>query len=134
KPLGIKLIGDNATLGVHHNLAADQPVAVFGEAALAADKMVLIDPLPGARLEMRAHPLAIHQIHHQDAARGEGALYRFEHRQIVFRPIEIAERVAEDADAMKFALAEPETTGIAFMDGDWQVALPGALTGAPDQV
>ena len=43
--------------------ASGQPVAIFGEAALAAHEMVLIDPLPGARLEMRPHPLAIHQIH-----------------------------------------------------------------------
>src|SRR5437762_13852987 len=35
---------------------------------------------------------------------------------------------------MKFAFAEPETAGIAFMEGDLQVALPGALTGEPDQV
>src|SRR5205823_11080079 len=111
-----------------------QPVAVFGEAALAAHKMVLIYPLPGARLEMRPHPLSVHQIHDQDAARGEGALHRFQHREVVFRPVEIAERIAEDADAMEFAVAEPKTPGVAFMEGDLQVALPGALAGEPDQI
>ncbi len=132
--LGIELVGDDAALGVHHHLAADQPVAVFGEAALAAHEMVLIDPLPGARLEMRSHPLAVHQIHDQDAARGEGALDRFEHRQIVLRPVEIAERVAEDADAVKFAIAKPEAARVAFMEGDLQISLPGTLAGEADQI
>src|SRR5204862_5545341 len=34
----------------------------------------------------------------------------------------------------EFAVAEPKTPGIAFMEGDLQVALPGALAGEPDQI
>src|SRR5207237_10119218 len=96
--------------------------------------MVLTYPLPPTRLEMRPHPLSVHQLHDQDAARGEGALHRFQHREVVFRPVEIAERIAEDADAMEFAVAEPKTAGLAFMKGDLQNAPPGALARKSDHI
>src|SRR5215471_20300223 len=80
EPLGIELVGDDPALGMDDDLPADQPVAIPGEVALAADEMVLIDPLPGARLEMSAHPVAIHQIHDERAAGSEGATHRFERR------------------------------------------------------
>ena len=83
---------------------------------------------------MRPHPLAVHQIHDQDAARGEGALDRFEHRQIVLRPVEIAKRVAEDTDTVKFAIAESEAARVAFMERSLQIALPGTLAGEADQI
>src|ERR1700731_989958 len=94
QPLGIELVGDAAALGVDYALSADQPIAIPGEVAFAADEMVLVDPLPGARLEMMAHPVAIHQIHDERATGGEGALDRFEHCEIVLRTFEITKPVA----------------------------------------
>jgi len=134
EPLGIELIGDDAAFGMDHHLAADQTVAIPGETALAANEMILIDPLPGARLEMVAHPLAIHQVHDESAARGQGALDRFEHRKIVLGPIEIAERIAEHADTVKLAVAEAKAAGVAFVERHLKIALPGALPGKPDQI
>jgi len=46
EPLGVELIGNDAALGVDHNFTTDQPIAVTGKIPLAADEMVLIDPLP----------------------------------------------------------------------------------------
>ena len=134
EPLGIKLVGDDAALGVHDDLAADQPVAVPGEVALAADEMVLVDPLPGARLEMMAHPVAVHQIHDERSAGGEGAVDRFEHGEIVLRTLEIAEGIPQDADAVKVTVAEAKPPRIAFVKRDLQVALLGALAGQADQI
>ena len=113
---------------------ADQPVAVAGEVSLAADEVILVDPFPRPRLEMVAHPVAIHQIHDQRSAGGERAFDRLEHGEIVLRALEIAERVAEDADAMKLAIAETKTPGITLVKRDLQVALPGALAGETDQI
>src|SRR6516164_1826909 len=119
---------------MHDDLPADQPVAISGEVAFAADEMVLIDPLPGARLEMVAHPVAVHQIHDERAAGGEGALDRLEHREIVLRTLEITEGIAQDADAMELRVAETKAPGVAFMKRDLQVALFGALAGEADQI
>ena len=83
---------------------------------------------------MAPHPLAVHHVHDEGAARGQRALHRLQHREIVFRPVEIAERVAEHADAMKFPVAEPEAARVAFVECHLQIALPGALAGEADQV
>ena len=117
-----------------HDLAADQPVAIAGEVALAADEMVLVDPFPRARLEMSAHPIAIHQVHDQGAARAERPLDRFENREIVLRPLEIAKGIAEHAHAAKFGVAEAKAAGVALVERDRQAALAGALAGEPDQI
>src|SRR4051795_889459 len=134
EPLGIKLVGDDAALGMHDDLPADQPVAVPGEVALAANEMVLVDPLPGARLEMMAHPVAIHQIHHERSAGGEGALYCFEHGQVILRALEIAKGITQDAGAMKVTVAEAKPPCVAFVKRDLEVALLGALAGQADQI
>jgi len=51
-----------------------------------------------------------------NAARGESALDRFEHRQIVLGPVENSRTSCEDADAVKFAIAKPEAGRVAFME------------------
>src|SRR5262249_45691607 len=102
--------------------------------ALPADEMVLIDPLPGARLEVPAHPIAVHQVHDQGAAGGERPLDRFEDCEIVLRTLEIAKRIAQNADAVKFAVAEVEAPRIAFVEGNLQIALLGTFAGEPDQI
>src|SRR5260370_19736891 len=96
--------------------------------------MILIDPLPGARFEMTAHPVAVHQIHDERAAGGEGAVDRFEHGEIVLRTLEIAEGGPKDTDAVKVTLAEAKPPCVAFMKGDPQVALFGALAGPADRI
>src|SRR5438552_17080428 len=85
EPFGIELVGYDAAFGVHDDLAADQPVAVPGEVALAADEMVLVDPLPGTRLEMTPHPVAVRQIHDQRPTGGELAVDRCEPGETVLR-------------------------------------------------
>ena len=134
EPLGIELIGDDAALGVDHDLTADQPIAILGKIALPADEMILVDPFPRARIKITAHPLAIHQIHDERSAGSQGALDRFEHREIVLRALEIAERVAQQADAMKFGLAEAKAPCVALVERDLQVALPGAFAREADQI
>src|SRR5262249_28652395 len=134
EPFGVELIGDNTALGMDNDLPADQTVAILGEVAFAADKVVLVDPLPGSRLEMAAHPVAVHQIHDQRAAGGERALDRFKHREVILRALEITERIAKDADAMEFGVAEAKTPRIAFVKRNLEVTLLGALAGETDQI
>ena len=67
-------------------------------------------------------------------ARGEGAVDRFEHGEIVLRTLEIAEGVPQDADAVKVTVAEAKPPRIAFVKRDLQVALLGALAGQADQI
>ena len=78
---------------------------------------------------MVAHPLAVHQVHDQCSARGEGSLDGVEHRQIVFKALEVAERIAEDADAVELAVAKPEAPRIALVERDLKTALLGAFAG-----
>src|SRR6185437_12360992 len=134
KPLGIELVGDDAALGMDDDLAADQPLAVAGQPALAADEMVLIDPLPGPRLEMAAHPVAVGQIHHQRAARRERPLHRAQHGNVILLAVEIAEGVAEDRDAVKAAVGRAELARVALVEGDAEAALAGTLARQPHQI
>ena len=135
EPLGIELIGDDAALGMDHDLTADQPIAILGEIALAADEMILVDPFPRARIEMTAHPLAIHQIHDERSAGGEGALDRFEHGEIVLRTLEIAERVAQTGRRNEIRPSpRRKRRASPSWKRDLQVALPGAFAGEADQV
>ena len=83
---------------------------------------------------MTAHPFAIHQVHDQLAARSQCPLDRFENGEIVLRPLEIAEGVSEDADTIKFAIAEAEFASIALVKGNLQVALLGSLASKADQI
>ena len=52
EPLGIELVGDHAHLVVDDHLARDQPLAILADGALAADEVMLVDPLPRAPLEV----------------------------------------------------------------------------------
>src|SRR5246127_4261976 len=117
-----------------HDLAADQPIAILGEVTLAADKMVLVNPLPRARIEMTTHPLAIHQIHNERPTGSERALDRFEHGEIVLRPLEITKRVTQKADAMKVAVAKAKASCIPLVKRDLQAALLSAFAGEADQI
>src|SRR6202023_4138643 len=92
-----------------------------------ADEVVLVDPSPGARLEMMAHPVAVHQIHDERPAGSEGAVDRFEHGEIVLRTLEIAEGVPQDADAVKVTVAKTKPPGVTFVKRDLQVRLLGAF-------
>ena len=134
EPLGIELIGDNAAFGMDDDLATDQPVAVAVEIALATDEVILVDPFPRARLEISAHPIAVHQVHDQCAAGAERTLDRFEDGKIVLWALEIAERIAQDADAMKLGVAKAKAARVAFVKGNLKIALPGALSAESDQV
>src|SRR5271170_1365543 len=134
EPLGIELICDNAAFGMNDDLATDQPVAVAGEIALATDEVVLVDPFPRARLEISAHPIAVHQVHYQRPTGAECPLDRLEDGKVVLWTLEIAERIAQNADAMKLGVAKAKTAGVAFVKRNLKIGLPGALAGEPDQI
>src|SRR6516165_2938218 len=134
KPLGVELVGYDAALGVDYDLPTYQAIAIAGQIAFAADEVILVDPLPGARLEMVAHPVTVHQIHDERTARAERALYCLEYSEIVLRALEITERVAEDADAMELTVAKPKAPRIAFVKRHLEDTLLGALAGEADQI
>src|SRR6516225_10760087 len=134
EPLCIELIGDDAPLGVDHDLAADQPIAVLSEVTFATDEMILVNPFPRTRIEVTTHPLAIHQIHNKRPAGGEGTFDRFEHGEIVFLTLEVAKRVAEKADAMKLGVAKAKASRVTFVERDLKVALLGAFASEADQI
>ena len=134
QPLGVELVGNHAAPGIDHDFAADQPVMVFGKAALAADEPVPVDPFPRARLEVTAHPVAVHQIHDQLAAAGQRPLDPFENGEIVFLPLEIAKGIAEDAYAIEFAVAEAKIARVAFVKRWLLLGLLGALAREADQI
>ena len=83
---------------------------------------------------MMAHPVAIHQIHDERPAGGEGAVDRFEHGEIVLRTLEIAEGVPQNADAVKVTVAKTKPPGVAFVKRDLQIALLRALASQADQI
>ena len=134
EPLGVELVGQHALLGVDHDFAGQQALAVFGERPLAADELVLVDPLPGALLEMAAHPVAVGQVHDQLAVRAQRPLDRLEHGQIVLLALEIAEGVAEERDAIERAFGDAEAAGVALVEARDQPLLLGALARQPDQI
>src|SRR5690606_25594905 len=127
--LGVELIDNDAALGVDDHLARDEALAVGGERALAADQMVLVDPLPGAALEALAHPVAVHEVERDGAAGLEDALGHAEHGEVVLLALEIAERVAHKRHALERALGQAEAAGVALVEGDGQAGLFGALAG-----
>src|SRR5215467_4070935 len=83
---------------------------------------------------MPTHPFAVHQIHDERTAGGQGALDSFQYGEVVLRPLEITERVPQQTDAMKLGLAETKAPGIAFVERNRQVALPGALAGEANEI
>jgi len=83
---------------------------------------------------MAAHPIAVGQVHDQRAARGERPLHRLEDGDIVLLAVEIAEGIAEDADAVKAALRHAELAGIALVERKGEVPLAGALAREPDEI
>src|SRR5215469_15624151 len=96
--------------------------------------MLLVDPLPGARLEMVAHPVAVHQIHDERTAGTESAVYRFEHGEIILRTLEITKRISQNADTVKIAIAQAKPPCIALVKRHLQVAVLGALACQADQI
>ena len=76
---------------------------------------------------MAAHPLAVGEVHHQGSARGQRALHRLQHGNVVLLAVEIAEGVAEDADAVEAALTDAELARVALVEGEREATLLGAL-------
>src|SRR3546814_8435020 len=116
------------------DLAADQPPAAGIERTLAADEMVLVDPFPGALLEMLAHPGAVDEVHGDDAARAQRPHLRFEHGGVVLLAVEIAEGIAHQADAVEARLRNAELARVAFLEGDRQTLLLGTLAAEAHEV
>src|SRR5262245_194165 len=62
EPLGIELVGDHAHFVVHDNFARDQAFPVLAYRALAADKVVVIDPLPRTPIKIVVHVAAVGNV------------------------------------------------------------------------
>jgi hypothetical protein len=89
--LRVELIGDDAALGVYDHLPGDQPLCIPREGALPAHEVVLVDPLPRARLEVVALPVAVGQIEQQRSVCPEGAGGGAQHRQVIAVLLEVSE-------------------------------------------
>ena len=134
EPLGIELVGDDAHLVVDDDLAADQPFAVRRQRALAADEMMLVDPLPGAAVEVLGHVGAVGDVEHQLAGRPQDLADAGQHLLVVLLVGEVAERVAHDGDAVEAVLGQARVARVAFLEQDLQALGLRALLGQADEI
>ena len=132
--LGVELVGNHALLGVDHHFSRDEALAVGGQGAFAADELVLVDPLPGAALEVMPHPFAIDQIQCDRPLGREDPLDRLQDGQIILLPVKITEGIAHQRNAVEIIIRETEFTGVAFVEIYIQAVRFGALFRQADQV
>ena len=132
--LGIKLIGDDAQLVMDDDFARDQPVAVAGQRALAADEVMLVDPFPRAALEVIGHIGAVGDVEHQLAGGTQDLADGGEHLLVVLLVGEVAERVAHDGDAVEARLRQARVARIAFLEHDLQPLVLRALLGEAHEI
>ena len=132
--LGIELVGDHAHLVVDDDLAGDEPLPVLADGALAAHEVVLVDPLPGAPLEVLVHVGAVGDVEHQLAAGAQDLADGGQHLLVVLLVGEVAEGVAHDGDAIDAALGQARVAGVALLEQHLQALGLGALLGEAHQV
>ena len=113
--LGIELVGDNALFRVGDDFAGDDAAAVFRQGALAADKVLIVNPFPASRLEVIPHPLAIHHIEKEESVRSEQSGQVFQDRLIVGRLFEITEGIAHEQDRVELLPAHAEFPRVALV-------------------
>ncbi len=123
--LGVELVGDDAELVVDDHLARDEPLAVGRERALAADEMMLVDPLPRAPLEVVGHIGAVGDVEHELTRRAQELADGRQHLLVVLLVREVAERIAHDGDAVEAALGEPRVPRVAFLEDDGEPLASG---------
>jgi hypothetical protein len=134
EPLGVELVGDHAHLVVHDHLARDQPLAVLADRALAADEVMLVDPLPRALVEVLVHVAAVGDVEHQLAAGAQDLADRGQDLLVVLLVGEVAERVAHDGNAIHAVLGQPRVARIAFLEQHLQAFALRPLLGEPHEV
>ena len=103
--LGVELVGDHAHLVVHDDLARRSGVRGRRERALAANKVVLVDPLPRAALEVVGHVGAVGDVEHELAGRAQELADRGQNLLVVLLVGEVSERVAHDGNAVEAELS-----------------------------
>ena len=134
EPLGIELVGDDAELVVHDDFARDQAFAIAGKRALAADEVVLVDPLPRAALEVVGHVGAVGDVEHELAGGAQDLADRRQHLLVVLLVGEVAERVAHDGDAVEARLRQARVARVAFLEHDLQPLGLRALLGEAHEI
>src|SRR5262249_17322156 len=134
KAFGIELVGDHTHFVVHDNFAGDQAFPVLADRALAADEMVVVDPLPRALIEVFVHVPAIGDVEHQLAAGTQDLADRGQHLLVVLLVGEVAERVAHDGNAIHDVLREPWVARVTFLEDALQALALRPLFGEPHQV
>ena len=96
KALGIEAISNDAVLDIEHDLPRDQTLAVGGKQSLATDQQPVVDPFPGARLEMSAQPVSVDQVEHKPSLLAQRQPRLLKEQRVLFRALEIAKGVAEN--------------------------------------
>ena len=134
EPLGIELVGDHAHLVVHDHFARDQAFAVLADGALAADEVVLVDPLPRALVEVLVHVAAVGDVEHELAAGAQDLADRGQDLLVVLLVGEVAERVAHDGNAIDAVLRQPRVARVAFLEQHLQAFVLRALLGEPHEI
>ena len=134
EPLGVELVGDHAHLVVHDHLARDQPLAVLADGALAADEMVLVDPLPRALVEVLVHVAAVGDVEHQLAAGAQDLADCSQDLLVVLLIGEVAERVAHDGNAIHAVLGQARVARIALLEQHLQAFALRPLLGKSHEV
>ena len=133
-PFGVKLVDDYPSLRVGDHLPGYDPGAVFRKGTLPADKVVLVDPLPGTRLEIVPHPGPVHDIHHEDPVGGEGPGNIVQYLKVVGFLLKIPERVPENGDAVKQFVPDAEFSRVSLPELNQQPLLFGPLLGEADEM
>ncbi len=134
EPLGVELVGDHAHLVVHDHLARDQPLAVLADGALAADEVVLVDPLPRALVEVLVHVPAIGDVEHELSAGPQDLADRGQDLLVVLLVGEVAERVAHDGNAIHAVLGQARVARVAFLEQHLQPFALRPLLGEAHEV
>ena len=132
--LGVELVGDDAELVVHDDLARDQAFAVARQRALAAHEMMLVDPLPRAALEVIGHVGAVGDVEHELAGGAQDLADRRQNLLVVLLVGEVAERVAHDGDAVEARLRQARVARVAFLEDDLQPLVLRALLGEAHEI
>src|SRR5262249_15462264 len=134
EPLGIELVRDYAHLVVDDNLARDQAFPVLANRALAADEMVLVDPLPRPAVEVVVHVAAVGNVQDDLPARPQDLADRRQHLLVILLVGEVAERGAHDGNAVHAVLRQPRIARLPLPEQHLHTLARGALLGQPHQI
>src|SRR5262245_65202227 len=134
EPLGIELVGDHAHFVVHDNFARDQAFPVLADRALAADKVVFIDPLPRPPVEVVVHMAAVGNVQYDLPTGAQDLTDRGQHFLVSLLVGEVAKRVAHDGNAVHAVLRKPRVARIPLLEQHLQSLALGPLLGQAHEI